>query len=88
MTINREMITEAMQNIPTCCEKINSIISPNKRIQAHKGVRLDTIHVTSEGCWSKIIFPQWVVLENSFSKSYQFNCTESGEFISWVGGGF
>lgn len=82
-TIKKEMLTELMNDRDSICEKINKLISPDKALQAHKGVRLDGIHITSEGCWSAVIFPQWVKCEPSHVKSYRFSCTENGEFIGW-----
>ena len=83
MTVNKEMFTEAMQDIKSCCETINGIISPQKKIQAHKGARLGAIRVTDSSCWRTISLPQWVVLQDTSFKHYRFNCTETGEFISW-----
>lgn len=84
--ITKEMLTDLMQNRDTICEKINDFISPAKKLQPHKGVRLDGVHFTSEGCWSKITFPQWVKLEPSwaYEQSYRFVCDENGKFIEWV----
>lgn len=82
--ITREMLTDLMENRDTICEKVNNFICPTKKLQPHKGARIDGIHITPEGCWSTLIFPQWVKLEPLWGKSYRFICDENGEFISWV----
>ena len=82
--ISRDMITTAMKDLATCREVINAIICPSKTL-GDKGVTLGMIRVTPTGCWSTINFPQWVKLENEDRpKAFSFNCTSSGEFLSWV----
>ena len=84
MKITKETLTAAMADINTCCSTINDIISPNKKLQPHKGAQLGHIHQTSEGFWSEILLPQWVVCSDTCFKSYRFTCTESGDFLAWV----
>jgi hypothetical protein len=82
--ITREMLTDLMTDRETILEKVNAFICPHKNLQSHKGARLDGIHTTPEGYWSALIFPQWVVCEPSYVKSYRFICDENGKFIKWV----
>lgn len=82
--ITKEMLTDFMKKRDTVCEKVNNFICPTKKLQPHKGARLDGIHNTSECYWSAIVFPQWVKLEPSWTKSYRFICDKNGEFIQWV----
>lgn len=82
--ITREMITDLMRDRHEIPEKLNEFISPAKKIQPHKGVQLDGIHFTPDGCWSAITFPQWVKCSPSWTKTYRFVCDENGEFIEWV----
>lgn len=65
-------------------DALNAFIS-EKPIQPHKGVVLGKIRKTDSGYWSSITFPQWVVLEdNPVNKTYRFDCTEDGAFISFA----
>ena len=79
------MLTELMSDREQICERINAFISPEKKLQAHKGTLLDGVHKTSEGYWSAIRLPQWVKTENANTndKTYRFICTENGDFIGW-----
>ena len=88
MTINKSLITPCMNDMNSCCESINRMISQGKKIQPQKGCRLGKIvQVTNEGLksyWSTIYFPQWVKCEDDPGMhSYQFSCDEHGNFLSW-----
>jgi hypothetical protein len=89
--IRQEDLTNLMADRETICDKVNDVISPKKKIRRaenvrYKGVNLDGIHVTSEGFWSALIFPRWVVLEGrwNWTKEYRFTCDENGNFLAWV----
>lgn len=88
MTVTKTMFEEILKNTAINREEAaNLVISPDKKLQPQKGVHIDGIHVTSEGCWSKITFPRWVVVEGSTiesqTKTYRFRCSENGSFLSW-----
>lgn len=88
MTVTKTMFEEILKNTAiNRAEAANLVISPNKKIQPHKGVRIEGVYVTSEGCWSKITFPRWVVVEGSTiesqTKTYRFWCSADGSFLSW-----
>lgn len=86
MYVKKEMITHLMSTRTEICEKLNDFISPQKKIQPQKGVRLDGIHITPYNyCWSAIIFPQWVKIDADpiYSKEYRFICDRNGNFIKW-----
>lgn len=85
MYVTKEMITNLMSVRTEITEKVNDFISPQKKLQPQKGVRLDGIHTTPDEHWSAITFPQWVKIDavQLNCKTYRFFCDENGEFIRW-----
>lgn len=82
--ITRNQLTAAMKS-DNRLQAVNAIISPDKELAPHKGALLERISVTPDGCFSYLILPQWVKLDNpERPRGYAFRCTESGAFIEWL----
>lgn len=61
-------------------DNLNKLISPNKKLQPHKGCNWGKIRINSDCCWTTINFPQWVMIKDSYDKYVIVNCDAAGDY--------
>ena len=85
MEITKDILTEIMKKHKgyELRKALNQLICPDKVLET-SGVMLSGIHLTPDGSWRVLTFPQWVkVVDPDRGNSYCFDCDERGVFIKW-----